>query len=165
MIKTLRKSIMKKPIALIVVFLIGILVGQIPALAPQATASPPGSTTTFTISLQVDKDYLSNHEVFIKELASRAQRVAHYSAAVTTLTSRRDVLGVKARKGLVYQKNALDALMPAAVTDVALGYNDSNTNGQRDAGEDDIVRLWLNATAQDLRNKVTIPPAGIVVGP
>ena len=153
---------MKKSITLTVGFLIGLLVGQLPLSQLEVQAAPPGSTTTFTISTQADKDYLLNHELVAKELARRAKRVVTSTATAAAWSVKVGKIGTRARAGLVGSKPGLDGLMPADIIDIALGYTDANLNGLRDSGENDVVRMWLNADAAVNRES---PPAGIAVGP
>jgi hypothetical protein len=130
-----------------------------------ASAQPPGSTTTLEVTLQSDADFLFDNESTGKDFKVSAGRVRDAQDLVTLYTGRRDLLAPRVRSGLVKQRSALENIIPATLTDIAIGYTDSNGNGRRDAGENEVRWLWLNGDATDLHTKVSSPPAGIAVGP
>jgi hypothetical protein len=154
---------MKKSAPILLAFLAGLLLSSMPTLPwPPEASAMPGSTTTFTISSQADKDYILDHELVAKEFAWRAKMVSNLTAKAAAVATRRNALAVKVRRGFVANKAGLDSQLPVNLVDIAIGFTDTNSNGKRDSGENDVVRLWLDAAA--VTNRAS-PPAGIVVGP
>lgn len=142
---------------------LGLSVASVQApISWEAFAAPPGSTTTIEVTDQLDKDYLLRHELIEQELAQMNASIVHYNELITNLTVRRNALSAKIRAALVAHKSGLESLLPATTTHYAIGWDDVAEDGQRKAGEDDAIWLYVNQDAIDNRAS---PPAGVAFGP
>lgn len=145
--------------ALLLAFLAGLLVAQAPARLPLAHAAP-GSQTTYSNLDASDRALLSNNREVIQRFAALESRRVNAAAAVTTWEARRDAVAARARAGLVAHKAGLENMLPAALTNMAVVYDDDVADGGDGDGEwdeDETEAFYVNADADTV---IASPPEG-----